>query len=190
MGLPQKAIATFTPEEYLALEQASDTKHEYLDGVIYAWQGPVAMTGASVRHNAICLNISTALRSHLRGTGCRVYMTDVKLRVAARNAFFYPDVLVTCSDKDRAAELILEEPTLVFEVSSDSTGAFDRGEKFDAYKQIPTLREYVIVSGGGRRVEVFSRDANWQPVIEATSGAVRLASIDATLSLETIYEAA
>jgi Uma2 family endonuclease len=188
MGLPQKAIATFTPEEYLALEQASDTKHEYLDGVIYAWQGPVAMTGASVRHNDICLNIVAALRTHLRGTGCRVNMTDVKLNVVSRRAFFYPDVIVTGSEKDRAAQLILKEPTLIFEVSSDSTGEFDRGEKFEAYKLIPTLREYVIVSGGGRRVEVFSRDAAWQPVIEATAGAVRLASIDATLSLDTIYE--
>lgn len=147
MGVPQKAIAYIKPDEYLALEAHASIKHEYLDGVIYAWQGfvPEAMAGGSREHNIICQNICFSLREQLRGSSCQVYMTDVKLRIDRANAFFYPDVMVTWSqsDLDRGDPLSIREPSIIFEVLSDSTEAFDRGEKFaavSATRYAPTLR--------------------------------------------------
>jgi Uma2 family endonuclease len=189
MGLPLKAIATFTPAEYLALEAASSNKHEFLDGVIYAWQGqvPEAMAGGSKRHNKITLNIAAALRRQLAGTGCDVYATDVRLRVSARDAYFYPDIIVTCAERDRGEGMAVEEPTLLIEVSSESTAEFDRREKFEVCKLLPSLQAYVIVSGSGRQIEVFSRQAAWERTADAREGQARLPGLDLSLAVDEVY---
>jgi Uma2 family endonuclease len=193
MGVPQKAVAWIKPEEYLALEQTATTKHEYLDGVIYAWQGfgPEAMAGGSRAHNRVIQNLVVALRSSLKAGPCEVYASDMRLRVEAGRAYFYPDVAVTCSPADsasaagQAAEF--SEPCVIFEVLSDSTEAFDRGEKFEAYRHIPTLEEYVLVAPRERRIEVFRRTSGW--IGQSTqSGSFRLESLDVTLALGPIFE--
>jgi len=159
MGVPQKAVAWITPDEYLALEEKATKKHEYLDGVLYAWQGhvPEAMAHGSRVHHEICQNLVVALRQQLRGRPCHVYMTDVRLHVRTRNAHFYPDVAVTCSpadpSKDPADASVFREPSLIVEVLSESTERFDRGEKFDVYKHIPRFSEYLLVSSLGFLVE-------------------------------------
>jgi Uma2 family endonuclease len=193
MGAPQKAVAWIKPEEYLALEDKATTKHEYLDGVIYAWQGfgPEAMAGGSRAHNQAVQNLIVALRHGLRGTPCTTYAADLRLHVRQRRAYFYPDVAVSCSPVDSpekdADAVEFSEPRVIFEVLSDSTEAFDRGEKFEAYKQIPTLEEYVLVSVRDRRVEVFRRTRGW--IGEDSVGEpVALESLDLMLKPDEIFD--
>ena len=193
MGAPQKAVAWIKPEEYLALEEKATTKHEYLDGVIYAWQGfgPEAMAGGSRAHNQAIQNLVVALRQSLRGTPCTTYAADLRLHVRQRRAYFYPDVAVSCSPADSpvgdANATEFSEPRVVFEVLSDSTEAFDRGEKFEAYKQIPSLEEYVLVSVRDRRVEVFRRARGWI-CEESAGGPVALESLDLVLKPDEIFD--
>ena len=139
------------PEEYFQLEAASDIKHEYIDGEVYA------MAGAIDTHVTIGLNIAILLRSHLRGSGCRVYISDMKVSIEAKNRFYYPDVLVTCEDKDRENSTFKKFPRLIIEVLSDSTEAFDRGDKFADYQTLPSLQEYVLVNAKKARIECFRR---------------------------------
>lgn len=195
MGVPQKAVAWITPDEYLALEEKATTKHEYLDGVVYSWQGhvPEAMAGGSRAHNRIIGNTYVALRQQLRGSPCAIYMTDVRLHVRTRNAYFYPDIAITCSatdqSKDPADDAVFREPCLIIEVLSDSTERFDRGEKFEAYKQIPTLSEYLLVSSRGPMIEFFRRqDSGEWKVSEHRDGKVELRSIGMVLDIESVYE--
>jgi len=193
MGVPQKAVAWIKPEEYLALEQTSTTKHEYLDGVIYAWQGfvPEAMAGGSRAHNQVIQNLVVGLRASLKPGGCQVYASDVRLRVAAGRAYFYPDVAVTCSPGESAAAAgqasEFSRPCVIFEVLSDSTEAFDRGEKFDAYRHIPSLEEYVLVAPRERGIEVFRRTSGWTGQ-STQSGSVQIESLDIMLALGPIFE--
>ncbi len=136
-------------EDFLDWERQQSTKHEFLDGVVRA------MTGTSDRHNEICLNFAIALRQHLDGGPCRVYMADVMLRVETADAAFYPDLMVTCSEADQADRYVKREPTLLVEVLSPSTATYDMGAKFAAYRQLPSLREYVLVDPDAPYVEVF-----------------------------------
>ncbi|MEM9817643.1 MAG: Uma2 family endonuclease [Cyanobacteria bacterium P01_D01_bin.6] len=140
-----------TPDEYLQLETESVIKHEYMDGDVYA------MAGASDVHVTIALNIATLLRSHVRSKGCRVYIADMKARIEACNCFYYPDVMVTCDDRDRETSTYKRFPKLIVEVLSDSTEAFDRGDKFTDYQTLDTLEEYVIINTRNQRVECFRR---------------------------------
>ena len=135
---PQKSC--LTPEEYLKLENDSGTKHEYFAGKVFA------MAGATDAHVTIALNTAIALRNHLRGSECRIYISDMKAKIEQKNRFFYPDVMVTCAQEDRQNQLYKEFPCLVIEVLLDSTEAFDRGDKFADYQALPSLKEYVLVN--------------------------------------------
>jgi len=141
----------FEPAAYLLWEETQVEKHEYVDGEVFA------MTGARREHVVATLNLVAALKQALRGTPCQAYAMDMKLRVEQHNAFFYPDVMVSCSKKDHQAEQYLSEPKLIIEVLSESTAAFDRGNKFAAYRSLPSLQEYAIVDIEERRVECFRR---------------------------------
>ncbi len=141
-----------TPDDYLQLEAESATKHEYIDGEVYA------MAGASDNHVTIALNLATLLRSHVRGTGCRAYISDMKARIEARNRFYYPDVMVTCDARDRETSDHKRFPKLIVEVLSESTEAFDRGDKFADYRTLESLEEYVLISTRHKRVECFRRN--------------------------------
>ncbi len=140
-----------TPDDYLQLEAQSALKHEYINGKIYA------MAGASDRHVTIALNLATLLRSHVRGTGCRAYISDMKARIDARNCFYYPDVMVTCDPRDQETSDYKRFPKLIVEVLSQSTEAFDRGDKFADYQTIESLEEYVLINTRHQRVECFRR---------------------------------
>lgn len=141
-----------TPEDYLQLEAKSPVKHEYLDGKVYA------MAGASDAHVTIALNLATLLRSHVRGTDCRVYISDMKARIEACNRFYYPDVMVTCNVRDSETSDYKRFPKLIVEVLSDSTEAFDRGDKFADYQTMESLQEYVLINTHHQRVECFRRN--------------------------------
>ena len=143
--------SNLTPEEYLQSEVARDIKHEYIDGKIR----PVS--DVDDVHVTIAGNIAFLLLSHLRGSGCRVYISDMKVRIENKNRFYYPDVLVTCEDGDRENSTFKKFPNLIIEVLSDSTEAGDRGDKFADYQSLPSLQEYVLVNTRKARIECFRR---------------------------------
>jgi len=143
-----------TPEEYLQSEVTSEIKHEYFDGEISA------MAGATDTHVTIAGNIFALLLSHLRGNGCRVYISDMKVRIESKNRFFYPDVMVTCEPKDKENNTYKEFPCLIIEVLSDSTEAFDRGDKFADYQSLPSLQEYILINTKQARIACFRRTDN------------------------------
>jgi Uma2 family endonuclease len=142
----------FTPENYLELEEASAVKHEYINGKVYA------MAGTTDVHNTTALNFALLIRSRLRGTNCRIYFTDSKVRLEHCNCFYYPDIFVTCEAKDRETTTYKCFPKLIIEVLSESTEAFDRGDKFNDYQTLTSLEEYVLVNTKNQRVEIFRRN--------------------------------
>lgn len=143
-----------SPEDYLVLEDQSETKHEYIDGQIYA------MAGTTDVHNTIIGNLYTAIRNHLRRSNCRIYFTDIKIRLDQRNRFYYPDLFVTCEPEDRGTSTYKKYPKLIIEVLSDSTEAFDRGDKFNDYQTLDSLEEYVLINTKQKRMEAFRRQSN------------------------------
>lgn len=146
-----------TPEEYLAAEEQSPVKHEYMDGEVYA------MAGTTDNHNAIAGNFYILIRSHLRGMDCQVYFADIKAKIESKNRFYYPDLLVTCDVRDRETSTYKGFPKLIIEVLSDSTEKFDRGDKFNDYQALASLEEYVLVSSQHQRIEIFRRKHQfWQ----------------------------
>jgi Uma2 family endonuclease len=174
-----------TPEEYLQMEEISQIKHEYIDGQAYA------MAGASDSHLTIAGNLFVLLRLHLRGSGCRVYMSDMKAQIQSINRFFYPDVMVTCDERDRATSTYKQYPCLILEVLSDSTEAFDRGDKFADYQQIETLQEYVLVNTKRQRVECFRRSSEGLWILRSytsESSLVRLESVNFEGTMADVYE--
>ncbi len=140
-----------TPEQYLELEENSPIKHEYIDGYVYA------MAGALDPHVTVALNMAILLRSHLRSSGCRVYIADMKARIDSLNRFYYPDVMVTCDQRDQATAAYKRFPCLIIEVLSKSTQSFDRGDKFADYQKLDSLKEYVLINCQKQRVECFRR---------------------------------
>ncbi len=126
------------PEEYLAAEKDSPIKHEYIQGQVYA------MPGASDAHVTVAGNLFTLLRNHIRGTGCRVYMADMKMadmkvKIEPANVFYYPDVTVTCDERDRSYAYFKRYPCLIVEMLSSTAEGFDRGEKFANYRHLELI---------------------------------------------------
>ncbi len=176
---------TVTPEEYLEGELLTDVRHEYLGGDIYA------MGGASDAHNVIALNIATLFRQHLRGSPCRAYINDMKVRVQIRDDvyFYYPDVFVACQHGE-TSPYYKEHPSIIVEVLSPSTDRIDRREKFLAYDHIPTSETYVLVEQARVHVEVSRRTPDgWKSDFhESLDDVFDLAKIDYRLPVARIYE--
>lgn len=186
MSTPQ-TILSMTADEFLEWEQTQSEKHEYVDGFVY----PVyAMVGARDAHVTVALNLASMLRAHSRGGPCRVYISDMKLRVDAANVYFYPDVLVTCDARDRADALCKRHPSLIVEVLSDSTAAYDRGEKFALCRQVDALREYVLIDPLRFTVDCFRRDPSdhWVLYPFAGSDTLELASVGFKAPLAALFE--
>jgi Uma2 family endonuclease len=172
--------------EFVALEEASPTKHEWLDGVIYD------MSGGTLDHSGLKVSITGELRNLLRGKRCRVFDSDLAVRVLATGLFTYPDASVVCSsaEKDPANRNAITNPRIIVEVLSDSTEAYDRGEKFAHYQRIPSLAEYVLVSQHEPCIEVFRRTApdKWELAEKAFAGqTAHLKSIECILSVDEVY---
>lgn len=168
-------------EEYFDFEASSEIKHEFVDGELYAF------AGASRRHNRIAMNIYRHLLPQT-APPCEIYANDVKLQ-AASNVVYYPDVMVTC-DPDDDDELIVRAPCLVVEVISPNTRTTDLREKLMIYRQIPSLRSYLIVQQDERRVTRHWRDehGNWWWGEMTGSGSVPIDCLDTELSIDQIYE--
>ena len=144
-------------EEYFRLENRSSIRHEYIDGLVYA------MTGSNNRHRRILNNIWLPLQLQLKGTGCRADTNEARVEVRATNSYYYPDIVVSCSEQDPDS-IVFENPVVIVEILSALTARIDRREKLFAYRRIDSVLQYVIVHQRQRRVEVHLRDpdASWQ----------------------------
>ena len=182
-----QTIAYVTPDEYLAAERVSESRSEYLDGVVHA------MTGGSLDHVKIVGNITTELTMQLRARPCHVLPIDMKVRLPDSRKFFYPDVSVVCGElqfHDERRDIILN-PLLVIEVLSKSTEAFDRGDKFLAYQTLDSLKEYVLVAQEKPVVEQFVRQADGKWTYTSVAGlesSLSLSSVECTLKLSAVYD--
>lgn len=186
-SMTTQTITYVTPDEYLAAERLSDYRSEYLDGGVYP------MTGGSINHNQITINLILELGAQLRARPCRVLGVDLKVRLPDSRKFFYPDVVTVCDElqvHDERKDVILN-PDLVIEVLSPSTEAFDRGAKFRAYQTIESLKEYVLVSQNEPLIEQYVRNGEGKWTYRAAAGlesSLALPSIECTLSLSAVYD--
>lgn len=176
--------ARYTLEDYLKLEEYANVKHEYLDGAIHA------MAGGSPEHGAITMRVGAALIPQLRGRGCTVYSSDVRVRVRASGLSTYPDLSVGCGERetDPRDPQALVDPVVLVEVLSPSTEAYDRGQKLRHYQQIPALREVLLVAHDRREVELWRRAGEgWDREVVGTGGEVELTSIGCRLEVDSLY---
>ncbi|HIJ95996.1 MAG TPA: Uma2 family endonuclease [Desulfuromonadales bacterium] len=155
--VPTAEELAFSREEYLAWESLQPDKHEYVAGEVFA------MVGVRQVHSIVALNIATELKLHLKGKPCRPHMSDMKLMVDAVDGCFYPDIMVSCDQRDAVADLYLEHPALIVEVLSESTASYDMGLKFEFYRHIPELSEYVLVDPERRKIWLYRKNqaAEW-----------------------------
>jgi Uma2 family endonuclease len=176
-----------TAEDYLAYERTAETKSEYLDGEI------VAIPGASNEHNLIVVNVIGELRQQLKQRPWLLYPSDMRVRVSATGLYTYPDVVVVCGEpcfEDEKRDILLN-PSLIIEVLSPSTESYDRGKKFEHYRTLESLAEYVLVAQEEPRVEQFVRQPGGTWLFTATSGrdaVVHLPSLGCSLALAEIYD--
>lgn len=184
MGLPQTQ-KTFDMTAYLAWEDEQTERHEYLAGEVFA------MSGSTDAHYTITLNTAAALKHALTGDPCRTFVTGMRVRVEAADAIFYPDVFVTCDARDRLPEanLAKSHPSLVVEVLSDSTAAYDRGRKFELYQRIPELQEYLILEQDRIHADLFRKNAEgfWVLHPAGENDALEFTSISVKLPLAQLY---
>ena len=175
-------------DDWLEGERAAiEARSEYIGGEVFA------MTGASEPHNTVVMNIGSELRAQMKGRPCRVYANDMKVRIRGADAGTYPDLVALCGERELqdGRRDVLLNPTLIVEVLSDSTEAYDRGTKFALYRQIPSLQEYLLVSQGRVQVELYTRGPNDTWTLRdyrAPTEAVALASVGCTLALSEVYD--
>jgi len=184
-ALPEKR---WTVEEYLAFERASEERHEFINGQIYL------MSGASRKHNLIVFNLALALGNQLRGKGCETYLNEMRVKIPSTNNYTYPDVTIVCGEdaelEDDEFDTLLN-PILIVEVLSPSTENYDRGKKFQSYRTLASLREYVLVSQDKQQIEHYIRQDDGQWLLSDTTdidAIVTLPSINCTLKLADVYE--
>jgi Uma2 family endonuclease len=177
----------YTPEEYLKLDRAAEFKSEYVAGEIFA------MAGASEEHSIITVNVVLTLGPQLRGEACRPFSGDMRVSLGVADMYVYPDVLVVCGDRQYGGDRrdILLNPTMIVEVLSPTTEAFDRGDKSAAYRQLDSLEEYVLIGQDRPHVELYTRqpDGRWLlSEVDGREAAIQLHSVGCGLPLAEIYD--
>jgi Uma2 family endonuclease len=184
MSSPKPSL--LTPGEYLELERKSEIRSEYIAGRMFA------MSGASRRHGLIAGNLHGHIWTHLRGKDCETFANDMRVKVSPTGMYTYPDIVAVCGEarfEDQHTDTLLN-PTVIVEVLSESTEAYDRGEKFAHYRRLETLREYVLVAQDKIRIEHFRREGEeW--ILSEVSGSdatLHLGSIDCHIGVAAIYE--
>ncbi len=177
---PQK----MTVEEYLEWEPQQEVRYEYFYGEVFA------MTGGTIPHNDIALNLYTALRPYLRSRGCRVNVSDVKLQLSSQKQYYYPDLIVSCDPQDLNARKFIQHPKLLVEVLSPGTSAKDRDEKFTYYLRIPSLQEYILIDSEKISVERYCRGEGrmWLYYPYTSGDIITLSSIEFEFPIELLYE--
>ncbi len=179
----QEHFPRFTPEEYFAWEEQQQVRHEYIDGEVYA------MTGGTINHSDVAGNFLILLKTHLRGSGCKALNSDARVNIVKSSHYVYPDLSVTCDERDKATAQYITYPCLIVEVLSSSTEAYDRGDKFKLYRRNPSLQEYVLVNAETMAIELFRKvDDNWSIIDYEPGDVVELTSIKLTFPIEQVYE--
>ena len=177
--------STMTYAEYLAFEEKSVEKHEFLNGEVFA------MAGGTIEHAALAAAVINALSNAVRDRPCRVYSSDLRVRIRATGLTTYPDVAVVCGQPEVDAEdrCAIVNPLLVVEVLSDSSEAYDRGEKAAHYRHLPSLREYVLVSQHRPRIEVFRRNeaGRWELYEYESGSQAELTSVGCAIAVDDVY---
>ena len=186
MSLP-RTLPVLSVGEYLAIERQSEIRHEFLDGHVYA------MAGESIAHSTICFNLAVTIGAQLKGRSCRGFSPNMKVRAGERGLYAYPDLMVACGEpafQDERGDVLLN-PTVIFEVLSRSTEAYDRGEKFERYRDhVETLRDYVLVSQDRPRVEHRRRepDGTWTSTeLDGLAEVLSLPSVDCRVPPADVY---
>ncbi len=174
----------FTPEEYFAWEEQQELRHEYIDGEVYA------MTGGTVNHGRIAANFIAMLIPHLRGGSCCLQTSDVKVAIAESDDYVYPDISISCDNRDRTATKFISHPCLIVEVLSPSTEAYDRGDKFRLYRRSPSLQDYVLVNASKIAIDIYHKNNSdrWEILNYVAGDAIELASVSLTFPIEEIFE--
>jgi Uma2 family endonuclease len=184
MSLPEPNL--LTPEEYLAIERKSEIRSEYIAGQMFA------MSGASERHALIAINLQGEIWSQMKGRPCKVYPSDMRVKVSPTGMYTYPDVSALCGRAEFEDAFIdtLLNPTVIIEVLSDSTELYDRVKKFAHYRRIDSLREYVLVSQNEMHIEHYRRDADAWIFSEVSEpdAVLHLESIDCHIAVGAVYE--
>ena len=192
----------YSEEEYLAMEEASDFKHEFVDGHIYPWGHPdmlgmydvQAMSGASLPHNQITSRVSFGLTSQVHGKGCDVFGSDMRVYIPLTGTYLYPDALVVCGPPEilKNGKLdLLVNPVLIVEVLSDSTEDYDRSGKFMRYRSIESVRDYLLLDSRSLRAELYARTTTGQWTFTEflrMSDTIALPGLDTTLTMTELYQ--
>ncbi len=173
-----------SPQDYLDWELLQALRYEYIDGEVYA------MAGGTLPHSEIAVNLTTLLKNHLRGKGCRVLGSDAKIGVTESGPFFYADGSVTCDSRDRGVLKFCRYPCLIAEVLSPGTEAYDRGGKFAQYRRMESLQEYVLIGSDRVAVEVFylNERGKWELTPYAEGETIQLSSVELKFPIEQLYE--
>jgi Uma2 family endonuclease len=174
----------FTPEEYFVWEEQQLHRHELIDGEVYA------MTGGTVNHSRIGLKFGALLDNHLSGSKCQTLNSDCRVNIVQSNNYTYPDVSVTCDDRDKTTTKYITYPCLIIEVLSFSTEAYDRGGKFRMYRQNPILQDYVLVSSEKIEIDLYCKteSGSWEIINYQAGDTIELKSVNLTFPIERIYE--
>ncbi|NJR60012.1 MAG: Uma2 family endonuclease [Cyanobacteria bacterium CRU_2_1] len=172
-----------TPEEYFAWEAKQLEKHEYIDGRVYA------MSGGSVNHGRVAIRFTAMFDAHLENKGCITGNSDIKINIAETNNYVYPDVSVTCDDRDKSTPNSFTYPCLIVEVLSKNTEAYDRGGKFRTYRNNPVLQDYLLVSSTSIEMDLYHKDeaGNWLILNYKEGDIVELKSINFSFPIEQVY---
>jgi len=185
--MPSQTSPKYTPHEYLAIERATQQRNEYFNGEIFA------MGGASERHNLIVGNVFASLHFQMRGRPCKVYSSDMRVKISVTGLYTYPDIVALCGEASFADEQqdTLLNPNVIIEVLSKSTEGYDRGDKFAHYRRIESLREYILISQDKNRIEHYIRqpDNQWlMSEIYQLQENLDLPSINCSLHISDVYD--
>ena len=173
-----------TPEEYFLWEEKQLLRHEYLNGELYT------MSGGTQNHGRIASNIIFIVKGHLRGGGCQVGNSDCRVNILETKDYVYPDVSVTCDERDRTAIQAIQYPCLIVEVLSPSTASYDRGDKFRLYRRNPSLQDYVLVDAEKIAIDLYRKNdlGNWEIFNYQSGDNIQLRSINLSFPIESVYE--
>jgi Uma2 family endonuclease len=173
----------FTPDEYFAWEEKQLEKHEYIDGEVYG------MSGGSVNHGRIAIKFTTMLDTHLDDSGCITGNSDIRVNIVKTNNYTYPDVSVTCDERDKTTTQYITYPCLIVEVLSDSTEAYDRGSKFRMYRHNPSLQDYLLVSSTSIEMDLYHKNdaGDWIIINYQEGDNIELKSINLSFAIEQVY---
>ncbi len=176
-------LVPMSAEDYLVWEPQQETRYEYVRGEV------VAMTGGTIPHNDIAINLLTQLLPQVRAQGCRLNMADVKLQIDSSGLYYYPDLIVSCDPRDRSARRFIQFPKLIVEVLSPGTADKDRGNKFRDYQTIFTLQDYLLIDSEKISAECYQRGEGrmWIYYPYTAGDTIALESIGISLAIEQLY---